>query len=253
MYIYHAGAIGEAIRKKIDNTKSSIMNGTESSESFRSILFSVMENTSPETKVVGVANNRASTAEPIGRADGSTLIYAIANAANDSTASAVVNALGLNVGDNSIKTAADSLKSSLTLLQKLNGMSDESVFPQLSDFTEKFNTLLSGLRTNSTSSGFMYANLLKTAASTASDALAKAGITVSDDGKLSLDTEKFSELGVEGFLSTVSAAVNSISSYASSMTTSGTGVLDFLTEDNYSDGGYISTGNYYDSLMDYYT
>ena len=254
MYIYHTGVITEAIHRKIENARDSVMNGAEKTESFRDILYSLMEKTDIETKVVGTASARGETAvSGVKRSDGSALMYAINNADSDSTASAVAGRFGVSTAaGNEIKTTADGLSSALTLLKNLNGMSDKAVIPQLSEFTEKFNSLLSALRTNTTSTGFMYANLLKTAASTASDALAKAGVTVSEDGKLTLDTEKFSELGLEGFLATVSAAADSISTYSASAKSKGTGVLDFLTENEYTDGGSVTTGNYYDKLLDYY-
>ncbi len=255
MYIYHTGVISEAIQRKIESTRNSVLNGAEKPESFRNILYSLMENTDSETKVVGVAGARSSeSVSGVKSADGSALMYAINNAETDSTASAVASRFGVDTDTgNTMKTSSDSLKSSLTLLKNLNGMSDQSVIPQLSDFVEKFNSLLSGLRTDTTASGVMYAGLLKTAATTAADALAKAGVTVSDDGKLTLDNEKFSELGLEGFLATISAAADSISTYSASAKNKGTGLLDFLTDSEYSDGGYVSTGNYYDKLMDYYT
>ncbi len=233
------------------------MSGAEKPESFRNILYSLMEKTDNDTKVVGTASARgAESVSGVKRSDGSALMYAINNAETDTTASAVASRFGVTADSgNTLKTTADSLKSSLTLLKNLNGMSDQAVIPQLSDFIEKFNSLLTGLRTNTTSTGYMYAGLLKTAASTASDALAKAGVTVSGDGKLTLDSEKFSELGLEGFLATVSAAADSISTYSASTKNTGTGLLDFLTgsDESSDNGGYVSTGSYYEKLIDHFT
>lgn len=243
--------IGEAIRTKISETKNSIQNGTQSTRSFSDILTEMM-NVDTKQKVVGVTNNNPDNASALARADGSTLLYAIQNASDDTTAAAVVNKLGLNVSDNSLKTAADSLTRSLNLLSAINGTDNASAVTQLADFTDKFNALLTDLRSSTTSAGFMYANILKTAASNGADALATAGITVSDDGHLTLDSEKFSSVGLEGFLTTVSSAASAVSNYASTIKPSGTGVLDFLTEDSDSDSDFVSTSDYYNSLINMY-
>lgn len=252
MYIYQTGMIGEAVRTKIENTKNSIQYGTENTQTFSDILTSMMKADSTQ-KVVGVSNNNKDNTNPVARADGSTLLYAIQNASDDTTASAVVNALGLTVSDNSLKTTADSLVSSLNLLLSINGTDNASALTQLTDFTEKFNTLLTDLQSSTTSAGFMYANILKTAAQQGADSLAKAGITVSDSGKLTLDSEKFESVGLEGFLQTASSAATAISSYASSIKPTGTGVLDFLTDNSDSDdSGFLSTSDYYNSLLNMY-
>ena len=252
MYIYQTGMIGEAIRTKIENTRNSIQYGTENTQSFSDILTSMMKADSSQ-KVVGVTNNNTDNTNPIARADGSTLLYAIQNASDDTTASAVLNRLGMNVSDNSLKTTADSLISSLNLLLSINGTDNSSALTQLTDFTDKFNSLLTDLQSSTTSAGFMYANILKTAAQQGSDALAKAGITVSDSGKLTLDSDKFESVGLEGFMQSISSAATAISSYASSIKPTGTGVLDFLTEDSDSDdSGFLSTSDYYNSLLSMY-
>ena len=251
MYIYQTGMIGEAVRTKMAETRNSIQNGTQSSRSFGEILTEMM-NADTKQKVVGVTNNDPDNASPIARADGSTLLYAIQNASEDSTASAVVNTLGLNISDNTLKAAADSLRSSLDLLLSINGTQDSSAVTTLADFTEKFNSLLTDLRSGTTSAGFMYANILKTAAAGGADALAKAGVTVSDDGRLTFDGDKFESVGLEGFLTTVSSAASAVSNYASSIAPSGTGVLDFLTEDSDEGSDFISTSDYYNSLINMY-
>ena len=251
MYIYQTGMIGEAIRTKISETKNSIRGGSESSRSFSDILTEMM-NVDTKQKVVGVTNNNSDSTSPLARADGSTLLYAIQNASEDSTASAVVSNLGLNVSDNSLKTAADSLTRSLNLLLSLNGTDDPSAVTQLADFADKYNALMTDLRSATTPAGLMYANILKTAASTGTDALALAGISVSEDGKLTLDTGKFTSVGLEGFLNTVSSAASAVSNYASTIKPSGTGVLDFLTGDSDEDSDFINTSDYYNSLINMY-
>ncbi len=252
MYIYQTGMIGEAIRTKISETKTSIQSGTGSARTFSEILTEMM-NVDTSQKVVGVTNNDPDNTNSLAGADGSTLLYAIQNASDDTTAAAVVSKLGLSVTDNSLKTAADSLTRAVNLLSAINGTDNPSAVTQLSDFTERFNALLTDLRSSTTSAGFMYANILKTAASTGADALAAAGISVSDDGMLTLDSEKFGSVGLEGFLTTVSSAASAVSNYASTIKPSGTGVLDFLTEDSDNDdSGFLSTSDYYSSLINMY-
>ena len=251
MYIYRPGMIGEAIRTKIENTRNSIRYGEENSQSFSEILASMMT-VDTGTKVVGTANLVREGKSPAAYADGSTLLYAIQNAADDTTAAKVVASLGLTQSDNSLKAAADSLTSSIKLLSSLNGTQDSSAVKQITDLVDKYNALLTDLRSGTTSSAFMYANILKTAAQTGADALAKAGISVSEDGRLTFDSEKFESVGLEGFLNSVSSAASAVSSYASSIKPSGTGVLDFLTESSDEDSGFISTSDYYNSLMNMY-
>lgn len=243
--------IGEAIRTKIENTRNSIKYGEENTQSFSEILASMMQ-TDTGTKVVGTANRVTESTSPVARADGSTLLYAIQNAADDTTAAKVVASLGLTPSDNSLKAAADSLSSSLKLLASLNGTQDSSAVKQITDLVDKYNALLTDLRAGTTSSAFMYANILKTAAQTGADALAKAGVTVSEDGRLTFDSEKFESVGLEGFLNSVSSAASAISSYASSIKPAGTGVLDFLTESSDENSDFVSTSDYYNSLMNMY-
>ena len=120
---------------------------------------------------------------------------------------------------------------------------------QLLNFTERYNALLSDLDAQGTSSSYMYSNLLKTAARTSADPLAAAGITVDENGRLSLDADKFESLDIDGFLATVSSAVSSVASYASTVRNS-SGLLDFLTGDEDSGNDTI---NYMTSLLNLYS
>ena len=189
MYIYQTGLIGEAVRAKIENTKSAVMSGTHSTESFTDILRSMMTDTSKVTKAVN-------------------------------------------------------------LLNAAEGADKETLIPVITDLVDKYNSLMTGLTAQSTASGIMYTRLFKTAAQTASEPLAKAGITADDTGKLTFDPNKFEEQDISGFISTVSSAANAVSTYASSVTGSQNGtLLDFLSGDEDSDSSYVSTSNYYNSLI----
>ena len=249
MYIYQTGLIGEAVRTKIENTKSAVMGGTRSTESFGDILRSMMTNTDEKTKVVGMKDTGSSTS-PLARADGKTLLYALSNADSDTTAAAVVGALGLPISDNRVKAAADGLTAAVNLLNAAEGADKETLIPVISDFVDKYNSLLSGLNAQSTASGIMYTRLFKTASETASELLAKAGITADASGKLTFEPDKFEELDISGFISTVSSASNAVSTYASSITGTQNGsLLDFLSGEEDSDDSYTSTSNYYNTLV----
>ena len=243
MYIYQTGLISELIHEKIANAKSG---NTSSAGSFGDMLRSMMVNTSGSTKTVGISNVSGSDS-PIARADGRTLLYALTNSDTDAAASAVVGALGLPISDNNIKAAADSVTSAVTLLGSAAGADKEQAIKLITDFTDKFNALLTDLSAQSTTSGIMYTRLFSTAAKSASEALASAGITVGDDGKLTFDAQKFEDLSIEEFLSSIATAANAVSTYASSITGSqSSSLLDFLGE---SDDSAYSTTNYYTSLI----
>ena len=246
MYIYQSGVIGEAVRAKLDSTKNTVMNGTKANtQNFSDLLRSMMINTNEQPKTVGIRTASESTS-PIANADGRTLLYALTNVNDDATASAVVGALGLPISDNSIKAAADGLSSAIKLVSSANGADKEKALPILNDLIEKYNTLVTDLSAQTTASGIMYSRLFSTAASAASDALATAGISVGDNGKLTLDADKFQSVGIEGFLNSIATAASAVSTYASSITGSqNSSLLDFLGNDDDS----VSTSSYYSSLI----
>ena len=249
MQIYQSGIVSEAVRTKLENAKSSVMGGTKTSDtqSFGDLIRSMMINTGEKQKVVGVSNTTAESTSPIASADGRTLLYALTNADTDTTASAVVGALGLPISDSNIKTDADSLTSSVKLLASAQSPEKEQALSLLNDFIDKYNTLITDLGSQTTASGIMYTRLFHTAADAAADALASAGITVGENGTLSIDAEKFESVGIEGFLNSVTTAANAVSTYASSITGSqNSSLLDFLGND---DDSTYSTSNYYSSLI----
>ena len=246
MYIYHTGAIGEAVREKIESAKEAVKGGTSDSASFTEVLHNKLDSIDTGVRPVGMDNSE--TASPLARTDADTIIYALQNADTDATAAAVVNSLGLSGAVSGNKKAdADKLLSAINLFRASEGADDSILKKQLSDLVPAFNALLSDLSASATTSGYMYSELLKTAVHTAADALANAGITADDSGKLTFDPEKFSDAQLDDFFSTVTAAAGSLSNYASSVFSSGSSLLDFLgTEDN--DNSY-SSADYYSSLM----
>lgn len=247
MHIYQTGIIGEAVRTKLDSTKSAIMSGTKvQTQSFGDLIKSMMIDTSAETKAVGVTNVSSDSTSPVAKADGRTLLYALANADDDTTASAVVGALGLPISDNNVKAAADGLSAAVKLLGESDGADKETMTKLLSDFVDKYNTLMTDLSTQTTASGIMYSRLFRTAANSASDALSSAGITVGDNGQLTFDATKTRDVGISGFLGSVATAADAVSTYASSITGSqNSSLLDFLGNDS----DQTSTSSYYSSLI----
>lgn len=245
MYIYKTGLVGEAVRSEIESMKRSVMSGENNDTDFGSTLRSLMETTAQTQKPVGMQHSEGKS--PIARGDGSTLLYAIRNADEDDTASAVMNSLGLNTDNSGIKTEADSLSSVASLLSKLDGTDNAAVLKTLEDFVQKYNILTSDLRSRSTSSALLYANILKTAASTGRDSLTNAGITVNDNGTLTFDADKFTSLSLDGFLANIAYATSSISMYSSSIAGTNSSIMGFL----YNDDDTSTASEYYNSLMSY--
>ncbi len=245
MYIYKTGLVGEAVRSEIESMKRSVMSGENNDTDFGSTLRSLMETTAQTQKPVGMQYSEGKS--PIARGDGSTLLYAIRNADEDDTASAVMNSLGLNTDSSDIKTEADSLSSVTSLLSKFDGTENAEVLKTLGDFVQKYNILTSDLRSRSTSSALLYANILKTAVSTGKDSLTNAGITANDNGSLTFDADKFTSLSLDGFLANIAYATSSISMYSSSIAGTNSSIMGFL----YNDDDTSTASEYYNSLMSY--
>ncbi len=246
MYIYRSGAVGETVREMIETTKNAIQTGSVDNTGFSDVLRTKLDSIEESTRVVGTPRSESSSL--LGRTDASTILYALQNADTDTTAAAVVSSLGLaSATDNTSKTDADKLVSAINLFKASEGADDSVLKTQLADLVPKFNTLLSDLATQAGTSGTMYSGLLKTAVQSAGDALASAGITASEDGKLTFDPEKFSSAELADFLNTVSTAAGNLSTYASSIFSTGSSLLDFLG----TSGTDVtsSAANYYDTLL----
>lgn len=246
MYIYRTGLIGKAVHSRIESARS----GETVSESFGETLKSMMEQTNTGVKTVGTAS--AKTAERTAsahRINGSSLMYAMQNTETDTTASAVLNKLGLNgsSSDNAVKTSADSLSSEI---KKLNGLLESDgaenealIKTELSSFTEKYNSLLTVLGSADTSSGIMYSNILKIAAGNAKNSLADAGISIRGDNRLEFSAENFRSADISAFLAGISPSVSSVSDFASTVSSSAAADI-FGTDD--SSGSLLSS--YYSTL-----
>ncbi|MGN0657781.1 MAG: hypothetical protein ACI4KR_13415 [Ruminiclostridium sp.] len=241
MYIYETGLIGKAVRQKIENAKSAAHGGDGSSESFSEVLKSMMTDTNAEPKTVGLYSSGSSSAQPSGDA----IIYALRNAELDSTSAAVISSLGLSSytgigGTSALETAANELKSSAAGLSALKEADKATALPLLYGFTEKYNSLLTALEVSSSVSAKMYALGLKTAAESNSESLTAAGITERDNGRLDFTAENYEGLELSGFLGSIASSASLISTYASAVSGTSTGLLSAFDDDEGISANYLS-------------
>ncbi len=235
MQIYEYGKIREAVRAKIESTKQAVRGDISSPESFSDILKGYMTVEKSEKKVVSATGNYGSS-DSVSSLSGSTLLYALQNSDEDTTASAVLNMLGFSdYSDNStaqLKSAADSLADSAAMLISLNEAKVEN--PEaVSDFVTDYNNLVTRLSVESNSSAYLYRTALSAALTGAESSLSEAGITA-DNGYIS-----YSGTGrriPDDFLTSVVSAASTVSFYASSVT----------SEESDEDNGISS---YYTALM----
>ena len=218
MRIYEYGKIGEAVRAKIESTKQSIQGGVSSAESFSDILNSYMTVQKEEKKPVSAVGNYGNSfAAP--SINGNTLLYALQNSDEDTTASAVLNMLGFDgyssSGTTQLKAAADSLADSAAMLISLNETETENV-TAVSDFVTDYNNLATYLSAESNSSAYLYRTAFSAALTAATDSLAAAGIA-SDNGYLSYSAENKGGAIPDDFLASVVTAANTVSLYAGSV------------------------------------
>ncbi len=215
MYIYRSGAIADAIHTKIENTKQSIRGGVSEKASFSELLWAQMYKTQEE-KPVSASYSSGKTS-----ANGSALIYALQNSETDSTASAVLEALGFSSGTiekTGLKTAAQSLLQSADLLGTV-GVSEEASAAALDDFISDYNSLYSLLSAAGSSSSYFYSNALK-AYTANGDVLFTAGISVDESGKLSASGEKVDTSALAEFIGGVRTVAQSVSDYSASLSDS---------------------------------
>ena len=231
MQIYEYGKIGEAVRAKIQNTKQSIQGGVSSSESFSDILRGYMTVEKQEKKVVSATGNYDNST-PASAINGSTLLYALQNSDEDTTASTVLNMLGFTgFSDSSstqLKTAAESLSDSAAMLISLNETGTHNV-SAVSDFVTDYNNLVTRLSAESNSSAYLYRTAFSAALTAAADKLSAAGIT-QDNGYISYNAQSGGSIP-DDFLASVVSAANTVSVYANSVVTDGeevdNGVSDY--------------------------
>jgi len=219
MQIYEYGKIGEAVRAKIESTKQSIQGGISSSESFSDILRGYMTVEKDEKKVVSATGNYGNSSSAASSISGSTLLYALQNSDEDTTASAVLNMLGYSDyssnGTTQLKTAAESLSDSAAMLISLNETGTKNV-TAVSEFVTDYNNLVTRLSAESNSSAYLYRTAFSAALTASEDKLAAAGVT-HDNGYISYDGKTESALP-DDFLTSVVSAASTVSAYAGSVT-----------------------------------
>ncbi len=142
MYIYRYGAIGDAVRAKIENTKQTVKSCGEG-QSFSELLHAQMYKTE-EKKPVSADYSSGENKS----VSGSALIYAMQNGGEDSTASAVLETLGFGSSDEeTADTVSDAVSDYLSALS--SGDSSANLYASLlsADSTAEslYSTLLSGL------------------------------------------------------------------------------------------------------------
>jgi len=231
MQIYEYGKIGEAVRAKIENTKQSIQGGISSTESFSDILKGYMTVESSEKKVVSATGNYGNQHTP--SVNGTTLLYALQNSDEDTTASAVLSMLGFedysDSGTTALRTAADSLVDSASILVELNGSGTANA-AAVTEFVSDFNKLSARLNAESSSSSYLYKTAFSAALTAAKDKLSEAGITYEND--VITYNGKGGSIP-EDFLTSVISAASTVSAYASSVTgeneENDNGVSDYYT------------------------
>ncbi len=235
MYIYKSGAIGEAVHAKIESAKQSVRGkGKAESVSFGDLLKSYMTKTEPVKKPVTAVTG----SENARTADGSALIYAMRNSADDTTAAAVLNSLGYNLGGSSantvLRTAAEDLTASAKKLREISASGDAaSTAATFAEFAADYNELLTRLASSASTSGYLYRSSLS--AYTGESTLNGTGFSAGENGLLTVSGEEPDADKLSAFLTGVSAVAQNVSKYAG--TVSEADSLD------------LGTSSYYSSIM----
>lgn len=231
MYSYKYGAIGEAVRAKIDVYKQNVRGAKKAENTFADVLKTYLNHTDTTKKVVTAAGG-SGTNSPV---SGSTLLYALQNSDTDTTANTVLSSLGFSSSGGSgadLKTAADSLSASAKLLMELNGSGAENI-SAVTDFVSDFNKVMTILSSESTSSAYLYKNAFGAMFTAMGDELSAAGVTY-ENGLMSYSG---SGAGLpDSFLTNVASSAALISSYAGSVVSA-------------SDADYSGVSEYYSTLI----
>lgn len=219
MYLYSYGAIGSAVRTKIENYKASVRGGEKKAESFAEVLKGQLEQTTTSKKVVSATGQNTfseSTAPNVSNINGSTILYALQNSETDTTASTVLSALGYSGladgGSTELKSAAESLAKTAADLVKLNSAgTDASVMT--AEFVSDFNKLITLLNSESSSSAYLYKNAFSTAISASMEELEAAGISY-ENGFMSFSGQTELAPIPDTVLNNISISANAVSTYA---------------------------------------
>jgi len=241
MYLYSYGAIGSAVRTKIDNYKASVRGGEKKAESFAEVLKGQLEQTGTSKKVVSATGQNTfseSASASVSNINGSTILYALQNSETDTTASTVLSTLGYSGltsgGSTELKAAADSLSKKAADLVKLNGSGTDTRV-MTGEFVSEFNKLITLLNSESSSSAYLYKNALSTAVTTSSADLSAAGISF-ENGFMSFSGQTEPASIPDSVLNNIAISANAVSTYA-----------DTLVSDNSED--YNGVSDYYNAII----
>ena len=237
MYLYSYGAISQAVHKKIENFKSSVRSGEKSNQTFADALKAELTHTGGETKVVSsVGNNtlRAENKSDVPKINGSTLLYAIQNSEEDTTASTVLSDLGFTTSEKGsvteLKTTADALSKTAADLVKLNE-ADADTSVMKTKLVDNFNKLITILNSESSSSAYLYKNALTTAVLTSESELSSAGISI-ESGYMAFSGQSDLSPVPDAVLNNIALSAGAVSTYAGTLTS--------------------DTGENYNGVSDYY-
>lgn len=218
MYYYQSGAIGKAIHEKIQSAKQAVRGGSKKTESksFGAVLKNYMGKTDTAKKTVSSVTT-ASSDSSVKSANGSALLYAMLNSDSDSTASAVLNALGYSsdsaAGAGTLRAAASDLSASANRLRlTVKEDSAEGTTDAFARFTADYNMLIARLGLSSGTSGYLYRNALGVYAT--ESGLEGTGLSVGENGTLTATGGEVDEERLSAFLTGVSTVAQNISSYS---------------------------------------
>ena len=205
MYIYERGIVGEAVRQKIQNTKNSIVNGAErDSTPFSAIMKSMMTNLdAPEESTSEQAVQSSSEKASL---DASTLLYYLQN--NEDSSVSDLFGVYKNAG---MRTAATELQSKSSAL--LEGLTPE----KLADFAEKYNALVSTLKTSGSSTSLMYLNALETYVTAELPQLNAAGLEKAGGFELTFSGMTDGTAQLASFVSGITGVTTQLAAASSSM------------------------------------
>lgn len=215
MYIYQSGAVSEAVRQKIENTKNIIANGAErDSTPFSAVVKSMLQSVDSAADTSDAAS-AASSASSASALDSSTLLYMLQNSDNSSLSGLLGSYT--NAG---LKTAAAELQSAARSLLD-GGDADKT-----SAFVDKYNALVKSLTSSGTSNSLVYLNALETYVTASSEQLTAAGISTDSGYTLSYNAENATENAdtsqLSPLMSNLATAAMQIYTSASSTSLDGT-------------------------------
>ena len=152
-----------------------------------------------------------------------------------------------------VKTAASELNSAASAISTslLESGDTDAIYKAVSDFADKYNTLVSSINTDDNKAITNTANNMMNSVSTNLTLLSNAGITLDTDGKMSVneDTLKSNITTLKTLFGTTGSFGSSIASSASSISYKATSALNvsknYTSSASYSDSSYV--GELYDT------